>query len=1657
MTIFRLLPAFLLCNVLCATVARAQYSDDAFEQKQAGALYDERGFYQNKAITVDGKLVVSSSNGNVSYSYPLSSWQRHGHAFSASLNYCGSVSFSTYGEYEVGGVDNPYTKWNRFSQNRPVWLIGVNGFAVQAISQATAFHAAPDVIDDRFTNGSVTAFDDADFVWTMDGYDICNRMQNFAEGDYNEAPSQNGGNPRYVYRDVIRLLRGDGSVLELLNVNDATTSVGTSDQWGVADHLYTGYYVVNEANRPGYARVRFQDSAANIPPYLWDYLPDAPKYRARIVHYYPGDGLEYVFAERGNPFGMQDLRDPQVRFGGAVANPTLFYLTEIRSADARLLQFEYARHGVNWDFSGAYQAQSFYDSTKGRALLTSFGDNQITYSNSGLTMTSFGRTVKVIFDSVQYSGNADPDAAFPFATLGYLTPTAQAVAALPLDSDSPYRSWVAYVSKIIDPEGRETTFDYESYTRTHRNYGFPRAGSAPNHIDATLKNVRLKEIVEPSAQYTIKYHNRSGGIEVLNVDTNDVMTVEQGSSGDYPHAFSNAAREVKKRTLGGTLLNTDTYVFVFEALPGAPATTPKTSIAVSTDAVTGRVDSSVYAFTRHKLPRSITKEPYKYYTAMTPVKRYAKLNGVVQDSSKTETVYDDIAPYLWLPIEQAGHVNGDLKSKRTVSYQTDTVRRYGENDTLMKYHGLEMSLKAARTDLPTTATILVDTVAYLNVPAYDTSLTVVVNDTIVDKLAMYRKYDSLRFQAQDSLALHTPYRFMMYDPRVYTPLEVRIDTVDAGDYRIPPLFGLVREQWTSDASGTYLGGKSNYYCLFGDCDGGPGTVNWYGKLGLRGSLLSDTIFGRGKTRGIVNGLYDYTTPGLVSTATNSFGAVSRQYYTRSHPKAWQAGGQSGTMIANDDIGYSHPLRDGSYFGRLTGQPTATYQEVRTYTSSGALVTDTLYTMTEHTYFGLAAATVGPNGYLSQYDYDDNGRLQTAWLPYDFQSPDSVYLMDITGLEEAGGHGRSEWQTQTHHERYVNDGTCTPVDTTLNIETHYGFGAFMVNRPVNVIPLCTGGFDTLATDEKGGAQIQSFYKELYYETRTPAIGLLTMMLENTPIGEILGLDSATLQVDVSSVMGECVTLTITIPAYETFEKTYVLNCPDAGTIPGGGGSGSRVHLSGDGLREGDPEKSGATLLSGGDTLDALVRLSIPLGTYTDSIENDSDVTFRFETTTIGAEVRFVDGITTDDAARPTLKLWGDFRKTNHLSDYTLRYVHDDETLKSEIWAKVDDSAHSANRGIGGAATLGESRRTMVEHTFGADYRLLKSRTMIGDPEGPTRIDSVLAQYTGFGEVTRAIDQVGDSVMTELDASARPVKTINQDSTVSTIAYYTTDDQLTAFGIDPLVQDFYGFASAKVTTNENGTVFAQYFDARDKLRREIADSGGLDRITTYEYDLQGRLKQVVNPAGDTTQYWYDDFGRVRYKQQPDLGTVSYAYDDLGNVRFVQTQEQEGHDRLTFNQYDDLSRLVVVGEATFTASPGDPPGGGGHGQFKSSHEKLRTRSGDVADGFAEDIQISPDGSRGAASAEGGSSARAHPALSSANNINRDTEKTSNPPRLLATRESTPPRRVAGKVVSVFDSIQGEPEKTSNPPRPAESGDTPPRRGCGKIRRNGTGGSRG
>ncbi|MCB9217179.1 MAG: hypothetical protein H6616_15005 [Ignavibacteria bacterium] len=1487
--------AFLL---LAGTPATAQYSEAAFEQKQAGELYDERGFMHGKAITVDGKLVVSNSNGNVSYSYPLSSWKEKGYGMGLTLNYCGSVAFTTFGEYTEESMISPYAQWNKFTQNRPVWLVGFNGFAVQSLSFANAFHADPDWVD-AYEDVYTTSYDDDDFLWVIDGYDFCNRMQDFAHGSYEEAQ----GSTPYRYRDVIRLLRSDGSVLELMNIKHLAGAVTTSSTWSQTEHLYSGHYVVNEANAQGYAYVEYQQNV-DLPDYLEEFLENEPRFQPRIVHYYPGDGLEYIFSERFNPYGMADLRDGYVHFGGVRANPTIFYLSEVRMAGERLVQLNYSRHGELYDYSTAFSYVKLSDSTKGRALLTGVGDATFSYGDGWMVVKDEGRATTVRFDTIAYSGNAVSSEVFPLATLGYLTAEAEAVATFDLEEAGQYKSWIGYVTRITDPEDRETTFDYETYERRHYGFGFPKAAAT-----VTLDNYRLSEVVEPTTQYALTYHNRGGGttIDVAGLDT---LTVTQGSVGDYPYAFSNAADSIEKRTLGvgGVLLTTDYYDFVFgTSLVG---TTPTGAVVSTKDHISGRTTVTSYEYSRHLLPHALYLSPDKYYTALNKVETSGYVNGVKTDSTGQYTTYTNPAPYLWLPLVANSTSNNAAQGRQYYTYELDTIRRFGEEDTLIKYFGLGLSKKTTYIQDPLERNHTLTVTDYLNIMEFDTTFTTI--QARIDKFAMHHNFFKYRDTLHDPDFEHRTFAEVFYDPRIL--VVTGYDTITLGDYKIPPFFGLVEETRTTTANGDYLAGKRNVYCLVGDCDGGPETITGLLQLGMAGALLSDTLFGRDRRTLSSNAIgYANFDRGMPDYTINGLGAKGRNYYGYRHPGIPSTSYPTGMMLANDDLTYSQTLKDGSSTAYRYEIPQSQRVEVRRYDPLLTLKIDTLTTMNELSRFGQVTASVDPNGWLSEYSYDYNGRLTYAWLPYDFQSPDSTYFVDFHGLEEITGYGGSAWID------HYDTTDCTPNNGWVAGSYSVPLGGsehLFIDHPTVNEPPC-GGFGSRA-DEKGASSQTFGGVDQPFQWRDSSTGYLSFMLPSAYGHDIINIDSAFVELYASTVIGSCVTVNMWMPDHPTFSKTWLLNCDALAYDPGGGGTGS-------GTTGGEVGK-GMRTMSDPDTVNGQFLLRVNLVDFLDTIENDDVLRFILTTTTVNGRVDFINGYESESNYRPLLKLYVHTLKRNTLSDYTLHYEYDDEGLTSTVIAKVDDSLHTSNQGVGGIAMLGEARRMSTTNYFGADYRLLKSKTPIGPMDSPVRYDSVLAHYDGLGMVLKARDQLNDTVTTAYDGAGRADTTWNQDGTFTHVEYYTcTYDPnpnpelpqvypTSCFDFVPSEQDFYGSVSVKVVTNELGKKFAQYYDAFGQLRREIADSGGLHRVTKYEYDMLGRVKRVTNPAGDETEYWYDDFGRVLYKSQPDLGTISYAYDKLGNVRFVQTQEQEYEDRITFNEYDDLNRVVIVGEADF-----------------------------------------------------------------------------------------------------------------------------------------------
>ncbi|MEM7161704.1 MAG: hypothetical protein AAF487_04615 [Bacteroidota bacterium] len=120
--------------------------------------------------------------------------------------------------------------------------------------------------------------------------------------------------------------------------------------------------------------------------------------------------------------------------------------------------------------------------------------------------------------------------------------------------------------------------------------------------------------------------------------------------------------------------------------------------------------------------------------------------------------------------------------------------------------------------------------------------------------------------------------------------------------------------------------------------------------------------------------------------------------------------------------------------------------------------------------------------------------------------------------------------------------------------------------------------------------------------------------------------------------------------------------------------------------------------------------------------------------------------------------------------------------------------------------------------------------------------------------------------------------------------------------------------------------------------IDDQFSYDRIlsdyhyTLYYYDRAGNLIQTVPPEGVlpqtydgnteeyyqgptahkmVTKYKYNNLGQLVFQTTPDGGNSYFWYDDLGRLRLSQNDQQRVDDQFSYSIYDNLGRLIEVGE--------------------------------------------------------------------------------------------------------------------------------------------------
>ncbi|MEP7220320.1 MAG: hypothetical protein ABI876_15460, partial [Bacteroidota bacterium] len=617
---------------------------------------------------------------------------------------------------------------------------------------------------------------------------------------------------------------------------------------------------------------------------------------------------------------------------------------------------------------------------------------------------------------------------------------------------------------------------------------------------------------------------------------------------------------------------------------------------------------------------------------------------------------------------------------------------------------------------------------------------------------------------------------------------------------------------------------------------------------LRGQLIADTILGQAGVK-LPGSTYKYYGP-LLFGKTNANGASEDYGYDFAFCSDLYADliscsdlRPTGKRLANDNSITNRALELSAYSYNYM-KPLAEKHNLRHYDTTGTMRNDSLVTFRELTYYGLVSGTRDANGWYTRLDYDANGRLNTGWLPFDFPREGTLDTVAYSGKESEGLYGITWYNRQSDtlycHRRDISVDPCQhemtqimygPIQTTSLDDTLYASMPVteVPNNCPNCSPICPpsarkGDDDRtlletcdawLPFNEHSG--FDGFYGHLAYPvTSESALKTATTI------------DSVELELMISSIIGDCIDLEVSVPS-QSFTQTLTLNCPLGGTplvtaVPGG--YHMRVDLS--------SIKAALAAVSVGSTIDIYLKMM-----------------------TVGGTVSFVSGSDGEDT-RPHLNVYGSYKKLSDRNDYTLNFTRSDDSLTTVVSSKVDDIHHTANHyalaGMHGATI----RRDTSKHYFGADNRLLRTENnIILDSNGTVRVDTTFYSYTGAGQKAMVTDPVKDSVKIQYDAAGRPITTINQDGTFSTIRY--TLGTPSTFGITD--QDFYGHCTAKTMVDENGILHTQYYDAFDRLRREVVDSGAvgttipaMNLTTRYEYDLFGKPLRVINPKGDTTFYGY-----------------------------------------------------------------------------------------------------------------------------------------------------------------------------------------------------------
>ncbi len=878
-------------------------------------------------------LSVSPLSGSPSYTYPISSRTVDGATINFSLHWTGNVTqkrFLDYKEYLAGpapGVPTGRWYWDTRTRQHGAWLFSVNGIAVQSLN-SVYFRWDEEGISES---------------WLTEGYDFCNRMVDLTSSEQ--------------LRDVIRLLRSDGSVIELQNEVAANTL--PADDAG----RYTGRYYEHGVNAHGWALVELDDR----------YYPDAfkevidadgqpaLKYHPRRIRYYPGDGLEYVFREDIFPYGTYSEASTDARdVAFTKAGPTIFLLEAIVKDHNVLTTFTYSKH---------HAADDYPEASPGRPLLERFDGHRLSYGEGLVTVEALGSTHQLlVWDQTFFNPSDYYTDLTPFWSNWDISSRTRTGLLWRYDETN--------TGGLTAPDAYGAVREIISHSRGRTQFRYKKRSGVNNSVlfDAFI----LKLISTASGSEVVSYHDESS------------MSYNEPNRSYYTGRLlpeeQNVVSKVERRTPNGTLVSETTFDYVNAiSFAGIPPATRKTWFT-TTDHVTASLDKKTTIDTYYWDSVAVdefapvTTDPYRTDDL---IHLWLRQQTIQTGDRFVDHVYDEYLPvatnrFLRLirsveTWETDGLQPAAYTLRSSFKYRT-SLTEHGHHDPVTLTNGLLTT--AARDAFQTLISKTIDTVCIPNTGApftvtetryhhldFAEFVNVSIKDTSVNDYWTRRGLDSLH-----TSGVATAFR------SIATPASAVARTV-----RATPLYGIPYQIDRYAPGGVFLGGvETEIQTLYTGTAGLPTVPRGSAKvMHVLGQSLTGNRIDAPRIDSLVTVSYvpSYYRNRAISVRTKS-GAELVANYDLSTPAATLFGTEATAMG-------SVTLSDQDFLSDAPSSVTARSRYYDPLVFMTGIGVQSLTTTSGGTYDGRMQTVIDANGYLSAARVRLDTSVQHAWTPGSF--------------------------------------------------------------------------------------------------------------------------------------------------------------------------------------------------------------------------------------------------------------------------------------------------------------------------------------------------------------------------------------------------------------------------------------------------------------------------------------------------------------------------------------------------------------------------------------------------------------------------------------------------------------------------------------------------